>query len=89
MNSILLVTLMGLTGGAVRAIAGLIKHGVLVKKEKFDAIRFFTTLAVAAVIGAFTAVITAESWKLALLAGYAGTDLLDAILKTISGKKET
>ncbi len=84
MNPILLAGIMGGFGGAVRATVGLSK--ALHKKRKIKWDYWLTTTAIAVVIGIFAGMILNLDYKMSILAGYAGTDLLEGLFKTISGR---
>ncbi len=71
----------GLFGGIIRAGVGLLKHKVLTGKEKFNSGKFWFTIILSAVIGAFCALLTISDYRIALLAGYAGTDLIQGIYR--------
>ena len=68
----------GLLGGVARALVGITKA---MKKKGFwfDYHRFGFTLVTGAVVGVMAGLLMAPDYKLALLAGYAGSDLLDLI----------
>jgi len=80
---ILLLTLFGIFGGIVRAIVGLFKHKVFTGKEKFNSSKFWFTIIISGLIGMFCALLTIEDYRIALLAGYAGTDLIQGIYRTV------
>ena len=66
----------GLIGGLIRAIVGITKDQTLTP-EKFK-IRwgyFLTSILVAVIVGVVSGIIVdGDDWRIALLAGYAGTD---------------
>ena len=70
----------GATGGAVRGLVGISKN-VLKDGKPFNVFRFIFSLIVAIVAGAFAATVTGGDWRIALLAGYAGSDLLESLYK--------
>jgi fluoride ion exporter CrcB/FEX len=76
-----LLILFGFFGGAIRVIVGLFKHNVVSGKEKFKSGRFWFTIIGSALIGGFCALLTIEDYRIALLAGYAGTDFLQGMYK--------
>lgn len=76
-----LIILFGMFGGLVRSLLGLIKNKVFTGKQKFNQIKFWIPLAISAVIGAFCALLTVEDFRVVLLAGYAGTDLISGLYK--------
>ena len=70
----------GLLGGIVRALVGITK-AMKKKRFRFNNKRFFFTLISSAIIGAFVALLMSPDYRLALFAGYAGTDLLEGLVK--------
>ena len=80
MNTLALIGF-GLFGGIIRAIVGMLKHKVFTGKEKFQSRRLLFTLVTSALIGAFCALLTVTDYRIILLAGYAGTDLVQGIYK--------
>jgi hypothetical protein len=81
-----LLTLFGFFGGLIRSIVGLFKHHVMTGREKFMKGKFLFTLITSGLIGMFCALMTVEDYRIVLLAGYAGTDLIQGIYK-MTGKK--
>ena len=71
----------GFLGGVVRALVGITKHGVFLKKEKFKPKYFFITIIISGIIGTFTSILVAYDYRIALLAGYAGSDILEGLYK--------
>jgi fluoride ion exporter CrcB/FEX len=80
---IIILTLFGMFGGIVRAIVGLLKHKVFSGKEKFKSGKFWLTIIISGLIGIFCALLLIDDFRVALLAGYAGTDLIQGIYKTV------
>jgi len=78
---IYLLVLFGIFGGLVRALVGLFKHKVFTGKEKFKIGKFVFTLVISGVIGLFCALLLIDDYRIALLAGYAGTDLIQGVYK--------
>ena len=70
----------GMVGGLIRGLVGIQKH-VLQQKEPFKPGALLVTLIIAAVVGGVTATITGADWRLSILAGYAGSDLLESLYK--------
>ena len=70
----------GLAGGIVRAVVGLFKNKVFTK-SKFKKGRFLFTLIGSGLIGGFCALLTIADYRIPLLAGYAGTDLIEGIYR--------
>lgn len=71
----------GLFGGIIRSIVGLFKHKVFTGKERFNSKKFWFSIILSGVIGAFCALLTVSDYRIALLAGYAGTDFIQGIYK--------
>jgi hypothetical protein len=80
MNIFMLISF-GLIGGVIRVLAGLFKHKVFTGKEKFNSRKFWMTLALSGIIGVFCALLTLDDYRIILLAGYAGTDLIQGLAK--------
>ena len=75
---------LGILGGLVRALYGLLKavsKGKLVNKNYF-----ITTLIISAIIGGLLGFVFNIDFKIAALAGYVGTDILENIFKGSIGK---
>jgi fluoride ion exporter CrcB/FEX len=81
--STLMLIVFGLFGGIIRAIVGMWKHKVFSGKEKFQGRRLLFTIITSALIGAFCALLMVEDYRLVLLAGYAGTDLIQGLYKVV------
>ncbi len=73
----------GLFGGIIRSLVGLFKHKVFTGKEKFNSKKFWFTFIVSGLIGAFCALLLIQDYRIALLAGYAGTDLIQGVYKIV------
>jgi len=71
----------GLLGGSARALVGITKAMKRKKLFRFNPKRFWFTLISSAVIGAVVGLLMAPDYKMALLAGYAGTDVLEGMIK--------
>ena len=72
----------GLIGGLIRGAVGVYKN-IYVKKESISLSSLVFILIVASVTGGLVAVITGGTWQIALLAGYAGSDFLEGMYKTM------
>ena len=77
----LAIILGGLIGGALRGIVGIAKSLILKKDEDVNYGWFFVSVAVAMAIGIIAASFMGGSFEVALLAGYAGSDLLESLVK--------
>lgn len=81
--NVLYLALFGMFGGLIRSIVGLLKNRVLTGKQKFKKGKFTFTIVASALIGAFCALLLWEDYRIALLAGYAGTDFIQGIYRTV------
>lgn len=82
METLLPSILFGILGGLVRALVGIVKY--FEKNKKEQKIRFWYlafSLFVAALVGGIAGAIAGGDWRLAVIAGYAGTDFLEGIYK--------
>lgn len=77
--SLINFALLGSLGGLIRASVGLRK--AILRRRKFNAVYFFSTIALAAVIGMTLGLAVGTSYILALAAGYAGSDFLEGLAK--------
>ncbi len=77
--------LLGGVGGLTRGIVGLLKALSLRRRIIWG--YYAITVIVAAVIGIFVGVVFNFDYRLALLAGYAGTDILEGIYKSFQVQK--
>ena len=75
------IILGGLIGGALRGIIGIAKSLILKRDEEINYGWFFVSVAVAMAIGVIAAEFMGGDWKIALLSGYAGSDLLESLVK--------
>jgi fluoride ion exporter CrcB/FEX len=82
MNTITLIGC-GLFGGIIRSVVGLLKHKVFTGKEKFQTKKFLFTIITSSLIGVFCALLMVGDYRLILLAGYAGTDLIQGLYKVV------
>lgn len=85
MNAILFAGLLGGFGGIVRASVGLSKSIAIKKKIRFD--YWITTGVLALFIGMFVGMLFSFDFRFSLLAGYAGTDIIEGIYKTFNSGK--
>ena len=85
METLLLSALLGGIGGLTRGFVGLMKAMSLRRKILWN--YYAITVLVAIVLGIFTGIIFSFDYRLSLLAGYAGTDILEGIYKSFSVSK--
>ena len=85
MDGIVLAGLLGAVGGLTRGFVGLLKALSLRRRILWG--YYAITVLVAVVIGIFTGVIFNFDPRLSLLAGYAGTDILEGIYKSFAVQK--
>jgi len=85
MDAILLAGLLGGIGGLTRGLVGLMKALSLKRKILWN--YYFVTVFIAVVLGVFVGIIFSFDYRLSLLAGYAGTDILEGIYKSFSVSK--
>ena len=85
MNETLIAALLGSLGGTVRGLVGLMK--AFTAKRKINWQYWLLTVAIAAIIGAFTGIIFNFDNRLSLLSGYAGTDIIEGIYKSFKIEK--
>ena len=85
MDTLVLSAILGGVGGLTRGFVGLLKALSLRRKILWG--YYAITVLVALVIGTFTGIIFNFDYRLSLLAGYAGTDILDGIYKSFAVQK--
>jgi len=85
MNTLLLSALLGGIGGLTRGVVGLLK--ALALRRKIIWTYYALTVAIALIIGIFTGMIFNFDPRISLLAGYAGTDILEGIYKSFQVQK--
>ena len=85
MDAIVLAGLLGGIGGLTRGVVGLLK--ALSLRRRIIWTYYLITVAVAVIIGIFTGIIFNFDSRLSLLAGYAGTDILEGIYKSFAVQK--
>jgi fluoride ion exporter CrcB/FEX len=76
---------LGGIGGLTRGIVGLLKALSLRRRILWG--YYAITVVVAAIIGIFVGIIFNFDYRLSLLAGYAGTDILEGIYKSFKVQK--
>ena len=84
-NTIALPALLGGIGGLTRGLVGLLKALSLRRKILWG--YYSITVLVAVVIGVFVGLIFNFDYRLSLLSGYAGTDILEGIYKSFAVSK--
>ena len=85
MEPLYLAALLGGVGGLTRGFVGLLK--ALSLKRRILWAYYTITVAIAVVIGVFVGIIFDFDPRLSLLAGYAGTDILEGIYKSFNVSK--
>lgn len=85
MDPTLLAGLLGGIGGLTRGIVGLLKAMSL--RRRILWFYYFITVIVAIIIGVFLGIIFNFDVRLSLLAGYAGTDILEGIYRGFQVQK--
>jgi len=84
-SEVLYPALLGGIGGLTRGVVGLLKALSLRRKILWG--YYAITVLVAAIIGVFIGIIFNFDYRLSLLAGYAGTDILEGIYKSFAVQK--
>ncbi|MEK6812426.1 MAG: hypothetical protein AABX76_02605 [Nanoarchaeota archaeon] len=85
MDAVVLAGLLGGIGGLTRGFVGLLK--ALSLKRRIIWTYYAITVVIAVVIGVFVGIIFNFDSRLSLLAGYAGTDILEGIYKSFNVSK--
>ena len=85
MQQIILPAILGGVGGLTRGLIGLLKALSLRRKILWG--YYAITVFVALIIGVFVGLIFNFDYRLSLLAGYAGTDILEGIYKSFKVQK--
>lgn len=85
METLLLSAIMGAVGGLTRGLVGLMKALSLRRRILWG--YYFITVFIAVVLGVFAGIIFSFDYRLSLLAGYAGTDILEGIYKSFAVSK--
>jgi hypothetical protein len=78
---IILVAFCGAFGGSLRGLMGVSKTVFNKKTFKMNWIWFFTSLTVSAIVGIIAATFFGDDLRLAVLAGYAGADFIEGLMK--------
>lgn len=85
MDNIVLAGLLGGVGGLTRGVVGLLKALSLRRRILWG--YYAITVLVALIIGVFVGIVFNFDPRLSLLAGYAGTDILEGIYKSFAVQK--
>ena len=85
LNLLILPALLGGVGGLTRGFIGLLKALSLRRRILWG--YYVITVIIAFIIGIFTGLICNFDYRLSLLAGYAGTDILEGIYKSFKVEK--
>ena len=85
METLVLSAILGGVGGLTRGLVGLMKAMSLRRKILWG--YYCITVFIAVVLGVFTGIIFSFDYRLSLLAGYAGTDILEGIYKSFAVSK--
>ena len=83
--TVILPGVLGGVGGLTRGVIGLLKALSLRRRILWG--YYLITLIVAIIIGIFVGLIFNFDYRLSLLAGYAGTDILEGIYKSFKVQK--
>ncbi|MDO8564346.1 MAG: hypothetical protein Q7R87_05035 [Nanoarchaeota archaeon] len=86
LNDIVYPAVLGGIGGLTRGIVGLLKALSLRRRILWG--YYAITVLVAAIIGVFVGIVFNFDYRLSLLAGYAGTDILEGIYKSFAVQKK-
>ena len=84
-KGLVLPAILGGIGGLTRGVIGLLK--ALSLRRRIIWPYYLVTVAVAAIIGIFIGIIFNFDYRLSLLAGYAGTDIIEGIYKSFQVQK--
>ncbi len=85
MDALLLSAILGGVGGLTRGLVGLMKALSLRRKILWN--YYAITVFIAVILGVFTGIVFSFDYRLSLLAGYAGTDILEGIYKSFAVQK--
>ncbi|MFH1636875.1 MAG: hypothetical protein ABIB71_00445 [Candidatus Woesearchaeota archaeon] len=81
----ILPAMFGFIGGVARASFGVLKARK--RKEQFRLKYFLVTVVASGAIGMFAGLLYDTDYKLSLIAGYAGMDIVESIYKVKNPKK--
>jgi len=85
LDLVLFPAILGGVGGLTRGLIGLLK--ALSLKRKIIWGYYVITVAIAVIIGIFTGLVFNFDYRLSLLSGYAGTDIIEGIYKSFQVQK--
>jgi hypothetical protein len=85
MDGVMLAAVLGGVGGLTRGVVGLLKALSLRRRILWN--YYAITVLVAVVVGVFVGIVFDFDPRLSLLAGYAGTDILEGIYKSFAVQK--
>ena len=85
MDATVAAGLLGGIGGLTRGVVGLLK--ALSMRRRIIWAYYLITVSIAVIIGVFVGIVFNFDPRLSLLAGYAGTDILEGIYKSFSVQK--
>ena len=85
LNQLILPATLGGVGGLTRGFIGLLKALSLRRRILWG--YYVITVVIAVIIGVFIGIIFNFDYRLSLLAGYAGTDILEGIYKSFAVQK--
>ena len=85
MDIVVLSGVLGGIGGLTRGVVGLLK--ALSLRRRILWLYYLITVVIAVIIGVFVGIIFNFDSRLSLLAGYAGTDILEGIYKSFKVEK--
>lgn len=85
MDAFIVAGLLGGLGGLTRGVVGLLK--ALSLHRKIIWLYYLITVIIAIIIGIFVGIVFDFDPRLSLLAGYAGTDILEGIYKSFAVQK--
>ena len=84
-EEVVIPALLGGVGGLTRGIVGLLKALSLRRRIIWN--YYLITVVIAGIIGIFVGIVFNFDYRLALLSGYAGTDILEGIYKSFQVQK--
>ncbi|MEK6899089.1 MAG: hypothetical protein AABW79_03265 [Nanoarchaeota archaeon] len=85
MDAVLISGILGGIGGLTRGVVGLLK--ALSLRRRIIWSYYLITVLIAVIIGIFSGIVFNFDTRLSLLAGYAGTDILEGIYKSFAVQK--